>query len=85
MDDQSQAIIELIANEALLEPAALVPDATLESLGIASLEVVMIMFALEDKFGLVVEQTDFEGVHTVADFLSCITGKLAAKAAVALS
>jgi acyl carrier protein len=74
-------ILDVVAEEALVERAKLIPEATLESLGIASLDVISIVFALEDRFGVVLEQTEFEGVRTVSDLVELITAKAAAGAA----
>lgn len=74
-------ILDVVAEEALVERAKLIPEATLESLGIASLDVISIVFALEDRFGVVLEQSEFEGVRTVSDLVELITAKAAAGAA----
>jgi acyl carrier protein len=71
-------ILEVVAQEALVDRAKLTPDATLESLGIASLDIISIVFALEDRFGVVLEQAEFEHVRTVADLVALISGKAAA-------
>jgi acyl carrier protein len=71
-------ILEVVAQEALVDRAKLTPDATLESLGIASLDIISIVFAFEDRFGVVLEQAEFEHVRTVADLVALIAGKAAA-------
>lgn len=71
-------ILDVVAQEALIDKAKLLPDETLESLGIASLDVINIVFALEDRFGVVLEQTEFEGVHTVDDLIKLVQAKAAA-------
>jgi len=68
-------ILDVVAQEALVDKAKLLPDETLESLGIASLDIINIVFALEDRFGVVLEQSEFEGVHTVDDLVKLIQGK----------
>jgi acyl carrier protein len=70
-------ILDVVAQEALVDKAKLTPDATLESLGIASLDIISIVFALEDRFGVVLEQAEFEHVRTVADLVALILGKTA--------
>lgn len=71
-------ILEVIAQEALIDKAKLSPDETLESLGIASLDIINIVFALEDRFGIVLEQPEFEGVQTLADLVKLIQSKAGA-------
>ena len=68
-------ILDVVAQEALVDKAKLLPDETLESLGIASFDIINIVFALEDRFGVVLEQSEFEGVHTVDDLVKLIQGK----------
>jgi acyl carrier protein len=71
-------ILSVIAQEALVDRVKLTPDATLESLGIASLDIISIVFALEDRFGVVLEQSEFEGVTTVAGLVDLVLAKAAA-------
>ena len=75
MSIDPQSILDIVAEEALVDRGKLTPDATLESLGIASLDIISIVFALEEKFGVVLEQTDFEGVTTVQALLDLIQAK----------
>jgi acyl carrier protein len=65
-------ILDIIAEEALVDRAKLSPEATLESLGIASLDIISIVFALEERFGLVLEQADFEGVQSLGQLVDLI-------------
>jgi len=66
------AILDIIAEEALVDRAKLIPEATLESLGIASLDIISIVFALEERFGLVLEQADLEGVQSLGQLVDLI-------------
>ncbi len=72
-------VYQLIAEEAPVGREALDPDATLDSLGIASLDVISVLFALEDRFGLVIETSEFEGVKTLKDFVGVIMARAAAQ------
>jgi len=74
-------VLDVIAEESLVERGLLTPDATLESLGIQSLDIISIVFALEDKFGIVLEQSEFEGVTTVEQLVTIIVNKANAAAA----
>ena len=73
-------ILDVVAQEALVARDKLTPDATLESLGIASLDIISIVFALEDRFGVVLEQSEFEGVTTVSALVDLIVSKTAGEA-----
>jgi acyl carrier protein len=72
-------ILDVVAEEALVDRAKLTPDATLESLGIASLDIISIVFALEDRFGIVLEQSEFENVRTVGALVELIASKAVAE------
>jgi acyl carrier protein len=68
-------ILDIIAEEALVDRDKLTPDATLEQLGIASLDVISIVFALEDRFGIVLEQPELEGIHSITELINLIVNK----------
>ena len=69
------SILDLIADEALIDRGKLTPEATLESLGIASLDMISIVFALEERFGLVLEQSDLEGVQSLGQLVDLILSR----------
>lgn len=71
-------VLDLVAEEAPVERSALNRDATLESLSIASLDLISVLFALEDRFGVVVEQSDVEHVQTLGEFVDAVMAKAAA-------
>lgn len=75
MSVSRDSVLDIIAEELLVEKAKLTPDATLESLGIQSLDIISVVFALEDKFGIVLEQSEFEGVVTVEQLVDIIVAK----------
>ena len=72
------SLLDLIADESLVDRAKLTPEATLESLGIASLDMISIVFALEEKFGLVLEQSDFEGVQSLGQLVDLVMDRACA-------
>jgi acyl carrier protein len=49
-DPRSQIILDIVAKETGVDRAALVPDATVEQLGIASLDLTQALFEIETKF-----------------------------------
>ena len=73
-------ILDLVAEEAPVERADLKPEATLDQLGVASLDVISVLFAIEDRFGVVVEQADVEGVTTLQSFIDAVLAKAKATA-----
>jgi len=74
-------ILDIISEEVPIDRADLKPEATLEALNIASLDMISVMFALEDKFGVIIEQTDVAEVKTLAEFITVVQGKAESKAA----
>ncbi len=71
-------VLAIISEEVPIDRAQLDPSATLDSLNIASLDMISVMFALEDKFGLVIEQDDVKDAKTLQDFLDAVLAKAAA-------
>ena len=77
MDLTPQAILDTISEEAALDPARLVPEATIESLEIASLDMVSIFFVIEDKFGVEIQPEDAATSSTLQDLVNLIMRKAA--------
>lgn len=84
MQDQ---IISIIAREAVLEPAEVRPEMTLEELGLDSLGLVEMIFAIEETFGVSVPfnvneptQTDFD-VSSVGAIVRAVERLIAGPAA----
>ena len=73
-----QQVIEIIAEQAVLEPQDVTLDSTLESLGIDSLGLVESIFAIEETFDITVpfnannpQESDFD-ISTVASIIAGI-------------
>jgi acyl carrier protein len=71
-------VLDIIAAEASIDRAALTPEATLTDLEMSSIDVVSVVFELEDRFGLEIEPESIEPTFTIAQFTSHIVS-LAAK------
>lgn len=71
-------VLTIISEEVPIDRARLDPSATLESLDIASLDMISVMFALEDKFGVVIEQDDVKDAKTLQDFIVVVQAKAGA-------
>lgn len=76
-------VIRIIAEQALLDPVEVTPDATLESLGIDSLGLVESIFAIEEAFDIQVpfnanepEKSDFD-ISSVAAIARAVEGLIA--------
>jgi len=76
--DVKTKVIEIIAEQAVLEPSDVTMDSTLESLGIDSLGLVESIFAIEETFDITVpfnanapEESDFD-ISCVATIIAGI-------------
>lgn len=82
-----QKIIEILAEQALLEPADVTPEATLESLGIDSMNLVEIIFAIEESFDIEIPFNANEpgaggfDISSVQSIITAVQGLLAAQKA----
>lgn len=82
-----QKIIEILAEQALLEPEDVTLDATLESLGIDSMNLVEIIFAIEESFDIEIpfnaNEPDAGGfdISSVQSIITAVEGLLAAQKA----
>lgn len=63
-----EAIMATVTREANLDPGKVRLDSTLESLDIASLDLISILFALEDEFGVEIAPEEVERSWTIAQF-----------------
>lgn len=71
-------VIAIIATEARIDVEKLQPSATLSSLDIASLDVVSVLFAIEDKYGVEIQAEDVANAQTLGAFVDIILAKVSA-------
>ena len=81
----SEKVIVIIAEQAMLEPADVTPDMTLEDLGIDSLGLVESIFAIEEAFDITVPfnandptASDFD-ISSVAAIIKAVDGLVKAR------
>lgn len=65
-------IQQMIAEQFELKLEDLVPDATLESLGLDSLSVIEFMFNIEDKFNIKMANELLENIKTLQDVVNIV-------------
>ncbi len=71
-------LLDLVAEEAMLERDTLRPEASLDDLDIASADFVMILMAIEEKFGAYISvDNEMADLKTVQDLLDLATKKIA--------
>lgn len=79
-DDLEARIIDVIVSEGLIEREKLTPDATLESLGLTSVDVVHILLGIEDKFGIYLPaDASMTETRNVGELVALLTRLLAEK------
>lgn len=76
LDDQ---LLDIVADEALIDREKLVPGATLADVGLDSVGVVSVIFAVEEKFGIEIAEDAFADVSNLRQFLDVIEAMIAAK------
>ncbi|NBR90347.1 MAG: acyl carrier protein [Rhodobacteraceae bacterium] len=83
MTDIKSRVIQIIAEQAVLDPSDIAPEATLESLGIDSLGLVESIFSIEEAFDISIpfnanepEKSDFD-ISSVASIVAGIEALVA--------
>jgi acyl carrier protein len=81
MSELRDELIDLTADEALIEKSKLNPEATLADLGLDSVGVVSVVFAVEEKYGVEISEDAFKDITDFGGFLSVLEGVVEAKRA----
>ncbi len=63
-----EAVLATVAQEAGLDPGKVKPETVIASLDITSLDLVSILFSLEEQFGIEIQPEDVLQSWTVAEF-----------------
>jgi acyl carrier protein len=72
-DKLVEQIIEVIAKEGMVDPAKVTPDATIESLDLKSIDIVMILTAIEEKFDVYIPMDgNFQDAKDVKSLIEAI-------------
>jgi acyl carrier protein len=81
---RTDEILDIVAQKALIDRSALKPEAKLGDLNVSSLDLVEVMFALEDKFGVTLAfnaNTNAGDFKTLGDVIAMVEKQLAANKA----
>ena len=65
-------VIDIVAEVADLEPAEVLPGATLEELEIDSLDGLRIVAEVEKKYGIVIEEREIAAIRTMPDIFALV-------------
>jgi acyl carrier protein len=80
--DQINEILDIVAQKAMIDRGRLTPEAKLADLNVSSLDMVEVIFALEDKFGIQLPfnaNTSAADISTVGDVIKMVEKQLAEK------
>ncbi len=71
--DTFTKVVTLLGNELGVDPATITPDSDIiRDLGADSLDVVQMLMALEDEFGITVSEDEASNLKTVRDIVNLI-------------
>ena len=73
-------LFDIIAKEALVDRAILNREAALEDLGIASLDVISVLFEVEERFGIIVEESELTDCKTLGQLMDKLKARAEAAA-----
>ncbi|MCC7482314.1 MAG: phosphopantetheine-binding protein [Hyphomicrobiales bacterium] len=80
--DYRTRLLDIIAREGLVDAGRLVPDVTLDELGIKSADVVMILMVIEEEFDAYIPVDDaLSNAKTLEDLLNALLPHLSKSAA----
>ncbi len=66
-------VIQLVADKLAIDPEQIVIESTFtEDLGADSLDVVELLMALEDEFGIQIDEEEAENIETIRDVVAYI-------------
>jgi acyl carrier protein len=79
---QIDEILDIVAEKAMIDRSKLTPAAKLSDLNVSSLDMVEVVFALEDKFGVQLPfnaNTTAGDMQTVGDVIAMVEKQMVAK------
>jgi acyl carrier protein len=74
-------LLDLISEEAIIDRPKLAREATLGDLGISSLDVITMLFELEERYGVVIEEADMPKITTLGEMVDFLMSRINAEEA----
>jgi acyl carrier protein len=76
-EELREELLEIISKEGLVERDRLTDDATLESLGLASVDVVMLLMEIEERYNVYLPiDAELSGVRSLPELLNLLADKI---------
>lgn len=72
----NERVIALVTKRLVLEPGEATPESTLKSLDCGGIEWIALLWAVEDEFGINIEEHDIEGLGTVGNIIKYVENLL---------
>jgi acyl carrier protein len=69
-------LLEVIADEAIIDIGKLTREASLADLGISSLDLISLLFQLEESYGVVIEEGDMPEMATLGEMVDFLLGRI---------
>jgi len=76
-----EELLDLVAEEGMIDRTLLLPETAMADLDIASADFIMILMAIEEKYGIYISvDNEIAGLKTVQDLLTAASRKIREKA-----
>jgi acyl carrier protein len=76
-EELREQLLDIIATEGMVDRAKLTPDATIETIGMASYDMVMILMAIEEKYGVYLSvDSELTDVKTLDQLLTILAERV---------
>lgn len=69
-------LLDIISAESLVDRSKLTREAAFVDLGLQSLDVVSILFEIEERYGVVIQEEEVPPVATLGDVLDYLIGRI---------
>jgi len=79
MKASESELLDLIAEEAIVDRNILQREATLGDLGISSLDLITMLFELEERYGVVVEEAEMPQMSTLGELVDFLLSRINAE------
>jgi len=72
-------LLDLIAEEAIVDRKTLVREATLADIGVSSLDVISLLFELEERYHVTIEGEDMPPIQNLGDMVDFLLARINAE------